>query len=211
MRNSKKQTLTIFISIFALISSSCKIFKNNTTFDEGIVINGIKWATRNVDKPGTFAPNPESSGMFYQWNRKIGWSATDPLINSDGGTKWDSTNPKGTEWSIENAPCPAGWRLPTSKELKSLFAHEWTTQNGTNGIKCSDIATGKFIFLPAAGHRNIDKGELLSDRVYGAYWSSNESNRESYDYAHYISFNEKERKWLNGRREFGFCVRCVAK
>jgi len=42
--------------------------------DEGVVINGVKWATRNVDRPNTFAETPESAGMFYQWNDKIGWS-----------------------------------------------------------------------------------------------------------------------------------------
>ena len=48
-----------------------------------VIINGVKWATCNVDAPGTFAAAPESAGMFYQWNRKIGWSATDPM----GGTE----------------------------------------------------------------------------------------------------------------------------
>jgi len=32
--------------------------------DEGVVINGIRWATRNVDAPGTFVDNPEDAGMF---------------------------------------------------------------------------------------------------------------------------------------------------
>ena len=39
---------------------------------DGVVINGVRWATRNVDKPGTFAANPEDAGMLYQWNRKVG-------------------------------------------------------------------------------------------------------------------------------------------
>jgi len=44
--------------------------KDPLTYDEGVVINGVKWATRNVAAPGTFAANPQDAGMFYQWNRK---------------------------------------------------------------------------------------------------------------------------------------------
>jgi len=40
--------------------------------ETGVVINGVKWATRNVDKPGTFVANPEDFGMLYQWNRRVG-------------------------------------------------------------------------------------------------------------------------------------------
>ena len=49
------------------------------THDAGVVINGIKWATRNIDAPGTFSVNPESLGMLYQWNKKIGWSSSNPM------------------------------------------------------------------------------------------------------------------------------------
>ena len=57
--------------------------------DEGVVINGVKWATRNVDKPGTFAANPENAGMLFQWNRRVGWSANDPMVNSNGDVTWN--------------------------------------------------------------------------------------------------------------------------
>ena len=38
---------------------------------EGVVIDGIRWATRNVDTPGTFANAPSEAGMFYQFNGAI--------------------------------------------------------------------------------------------------------------------------------------------
>jgi hypothetical protein len=56
--------------------------QNTKTTDKGVKIGNTIWATRNVDAPGTFAEAPESAGMFYQWNRNIGWSTTDPVINS---------------------------------------------------------------------------------------------------------------------------------
>ena len=31
----------------------------------GVIINDIRWATRNVRTPGTFAPNPAHSGGFF--------------------------------------------------------------------------------------------------------------------------------------------------
>ncbi len=34
--------------------------------EDFVLINGGKWATRNVETPGTFAKNPESS-VFQQW------------------------------------------------------------------------------------------------------------------------------------------------
>jgi uncharacterized protein (TIGR02145 family) len=66
----------------------------------GVLIGDVIWATRNVDAPGTFAATPESAGMFYQWNNKVGWSITKKvvkkkevteLINSNGGTTWDKS------------------------------------------------------------------------------------------------------------------------
>ena len=124
--------------------------------DAGVVIDGIRWATRNVDAPGTFVDNPEDTGMFFQWNRRVGWSSTDPLINSEGGTVWDSSVPEGAIWERENDPCPQGWRVPSVAELQSLAGSysEWTTQNGVDG-RLFGIAPYQ-IFLPNVNHRRTD-------------------------------------------------------
>ena len=105
------------------------------TTDPGIVISGIRWATRNVDAPGTFVGNPEDIGMLYQWNRNIGWFTRPSLVNSDGGTTWDTTEASGTEWENANDPCPPGWRVPTREEMQSLYnaGSVWTTQNNRRG------------------------------------------------------------------------------
>ena len=75
-----KKLKLLFASAF-MLTTLCVFAQNNTT-DEGVEIDGIIWATRNVDAPGTFAENPEDTGMLFQWNRRVGWSATDPIINS---------------------------------------------------------------------------------------------------------------------------------
>jgi len=146
----------------------------DTPDGEWVEINGVKWATRNVDMPGTFAENPEDAGMFYQWNRKVGWSSTDPMVNSDGGTIWDGSKPDGLVWAKANDPSPAGYRIPTMAELITLCDNnvefEWTTLNDVNGGLFTDKTTGNSIFLPAAGNRSA-YGDLLSVSKFGYYWS----------------------------------------
>ena len=150
----------------------------------GVEINGVIWATRNVDMPGTFAETPLDAGMFYQWNRNIGWSSTDPMINSNGGTTWDNSFPPGAlpinmPWIRANDPSPTGWRVPTRAEVQSLVNTEkvnytMITVNGVVGGCFTDISTGNSIFLPAAGFRHQD-GWLQNFEVagfwHGKYWT----------------------------------------
>ena len=79
------------------------------TDPDWVEIAGVRWATCNVNTPGTFATKPEDAGMFYQWNRKIGWSATNPMVNSNGGTTWSNLFPDvTTTWEADKNPCPQG-------------------------------------------------------------------------------------------------------
>ena len=144
------------------------------TTDVGVVINGVRWATRNVNAPGTFAQNPQDAGMFFQWGRNVGWSSTDPLVNSHGGTTWDTSHYTGTTWRLAVDPCPIGWRVPTMGELRSLGEGRWTTDwNGTGAIgRVFGTATDN-IFLPAAGTRNHQNGNLFGSSEEAAYWSNN--------------------------------------
>ena len=148
---------------------------------KGVLINGVYWALCNVNMPGFFAANPEDAGMFYQWNRKMGWSSTDPMVNSNGGTTWDSSIPSGNTWAISNDPSPVGWRVPTEEEISALlnttYVHNvWTTENGVKGRRFTDKNNGNSIFLPAAGYRSNLNGTLSNVGAYGYYWSSTECN-----------------------------------
>ena len=185
--------------------------QDNTT-DQGVVINGVKWATRNVDKPGTFAANPEAMGMFYQWNRKVGWSSTAQKLNSNGGTTWETNIPIGDSWEKANDPSPVGWRVPTLNEINKLLDNskvnkEWTTLNGINGWKFTDITTKNSIFLTAAGCRNKE-GTLENVGVSGHFWSSTKNSSIS---AYGLGFSSygAELGWNYGRRD-GFSIRSVA-
>ena len=167
---------------------------------EGVVINNVRWATRNVDAPGTFAGRPESYGMFYQWNRRIGWSFSSPMTNSDGGTTWNSTNAAGTYWMYENDPCPEGWRVPTQAELTDLRNQPsiWITRNGVRG-RVFGIVPNQ-IFLPATGWRGAGDGTLYNTGRTGFYWGSVQD----------LSFDNNGVHINSNRRAFGFSVRCVA-
>ena len=212
--------LSVFLVIGLLTVSSCKKEKEKEIDPEpppppeleGIVINGVRWATCNVDMPGVFATNPEDAGMFYQWNRKVGWSSTDPMINSDGGTQWDNTYPPG-DWDPENDPCPLGWRMPTMKELESLAEAKpyFGELKGVPGCFFGDKSNP--LFLPAPSGRGEHSGMLNPEgseyRKCGFYWGSSvnhayKASRLGLNYS--VAYIETE--YVDRRR--GFCVRCVA-
>lgn len=177
----------------------------------GVIINGVKWSTRNVDNPGTFAPRPESAGRFYQWNRKIAWNVTEPGEN-EPVSNWNKTLPTGTTWTKDNDPSPVGWRVPTRTEIQSLLntdkvSREWTVENGVNGIEFIDKTTGNSLFLPSVGSRDIDEGALYTDS-YGVYWSSTSYNNTE---AYYLEFGDDfEGSVGYCSRQFGQSVRSVA-
>ena len=181
----------------------------SSTSDVGVIINGVKWATRNVDKPGTFAANPESAGMIYQWSRKVGYPATGNVTN------WDASVPTGVSWHQDNDPSPPGWRIPSVAELIKLLdtekvSQEWTTQKGVKGKKFTDKTTGKSIFLPAVGLRNFDTGELLNAGEYGRYWSRERPTTGIYTTTNacYMWFiNDNTAGWGDNVRRYGFSIR----
>lgn len=182
MKINMKKILLILVAVFGFgISTNAQTVQNNT-FDQGVVINGIKWATRNVAAPGTFAANPEDAGMYYQWNRKIGWNAA--LLNSNGSSIWDVSYSTGNTWEKANDPSPTGWRVPTQAEFETLLdvsnvRQEYVTVNSINGIKFTDITTGNSIFLRATGRIDGADAEdgVITDNKIGFYWSSEVWNR----------------------------------
>ena len=162
--------------------------------DEGVLIDGIRWATRNVDASGTFAATPESAGQFYQWNR----------LTPDWTSGWTGGGINVTSWATLSDPCPTGWRVPTTTELQSLYdaGSVWITQNGVNG-RLFGIAPNQ-IFLPNAGHRNTwGTMSTTSSRYWSAIGSGTTAGCLSFSNTGSISIS-------SAGRAFGASIRCVA-
>jgi uncharacterized protein (TIGR02145 family) len=170
-------------------SNNQGIGKPTATTDPSVVINGVRWATRNVDEFGTFAEKEEDYGKFYQWNRKKSVPTTGLI------TDWDGSTPAGDTWEKDNDPSPAGWRVPTKDELEKLelaetnVIHEYRVQNGIKGILFIDKDTGSRMFMPYAGFRESrsesSKGE--GGDSSGRYWSSHTSNYERATSLHMVN------------------------
>lgn len=148
-----------------------------------VMINGVCWATCNVDAPGTFAASEEKVGMFYQWNRPVGWSGANPLVNSNGGNTWDPSVPSGTIWDISNDPSPTGYRLPTMDEFNALADLLFVTPtvetvNGVTGVRFTDNNSGESIFLGYSNYRDENWGNIMP-MGNGYYWSSEEYNLDA--------------------------------
>ena len=186
--------------------------KNFTTLqdggsnEEGVVINGTRWATRNVNTPGTFTANPKDAGRLFQWGSNVGWSNTDPLTATDGIHTWRDLSENNSIWLQEKNPCPTGWRVPTHLELCGLmdFRISWSKLNGVWG--CFFGSGDQKMFLPAAGCRSFNDGKLDDVGAIGYYWSCAPYESES---AFLYFFRDGWHGTDGPNRSQGSSVRCV--
>ena len=201
-RDFYKIISVLFILFIVTVSS---IIAQNLS-DVGVVINGVKWATRNVDKPGTFAAKPEDAGMLYQWNRITGWNPAEDEI-----TGWERSMSKGNTWEKANDPCPSGWRVPTIFELQNLLDSDkkWMTRNGVNG--CLFGTGDNTIFLSAAGGGIDPKGQLFNQGKNGYYWSATIGDIDTTMDSYFMFINNiAQDKSSIGVRSSGYSIRCIA-
>ncbi len=172
----------------------------------GVLINDVCWARSNVDKPGTFVTTPEADGMYYQWNRKKGWSAEKP------GMEWYTAGTSGECWEIENDPCPKGWRVPTAEEMKISLnsgevANTYTQRNGVKGVEFTYMSTRAAVFFPFS---NLITYEGPNPTGVGMYWSGSSSGN---DFAECLTLGGDNQvvQFLSCiKNQSGFTVRCVA-
>lgn len=176
-----------------------------------VEINGIHWATRNVDLPGTLASAPESLGSFYQWGSNVAWSSRDPLQRWNPVTgQWDGAlwaSVARNEWLPENNPSPEGFRIPTREELENLLeiANSWTFRNGVAG-RLFGTAPNQ-LFLPAVGNR--ENGTLFEPNARGNYWSGSLSAFFA-SASTWLRFSSQLNTVQDSIRNMGYSIRCVS-
>ncbi len=226
VRLNLRKVLTIAICFV----SGTTMFAQGSTKDEGVVINSVTWATRNVDIGGVFVNSIEDYGGFYQWGRGADGhenptsGTTSILSDTDtpnhgnfilADNNWSSIS--WYDWKAANDPCPCGWRVPTNSEIFSLLnaqkvSSEWTEENEVAGRRFIDIDTENSIFLPAERYRSWHNGSFGNytgyDGIQGPgsnYWSS-----QSDDYARSFGINKDTPTFKVGiRKANGGHIRCV--
>lgn len=177
---------------------------------ETVVINGVTWATANVDIPGTFAASPTDMGLLFQFNRITGYSTEGNTAYDASGEitfTWNPNGEAGDTWDSANDPCPDGYRVPTADELRTLADAEnvdWVYD--VTGTTFTDKNTGAVMFMPGGVERNSSTGALWNP-AWGAYWSANGS---SSILAYRLYAGETTTAVNQSTRGCGYFVRCVA-
>ena len=157
-----RATITV-VSNCGSYTAAGEVVIHDLSTQDGVVINGVRWATRNVDMPGTFTESLLNIGMLYQWGNNRGWSSTDPLISSDGQTQWWRTGSTATRWAAIN-PCPDGWRVPSRQELELLADSQY------DSVEFQGVAGKLFgqypyqVFIPLSGSRHGQTGHVSGAR-----------------------------------------------
>ena len=121
----------------------------------------------------------------------------------------------GTSYDVAHVLMGAPWCMPSKEqqdELRQYCSHQWTKQNGVNGMLVTG-PNGGHIFLPACGYR-WDEGNPTSGWK-GCYKSStydpDDSKIMSSRYAYHLEFDSEGWECGNDFGGSGMSVRAVCK
>ncbi len=199
-----------------------EIFTTDHEFVDLGLPSGTLWATINVG-----ANAPEEYGDYFAWGEispkdYYDWSNYLHSINN-GSTliKYvypssyvqyqiiDSLTVLMPEDDAATANWGEDWRMPTKEEWQELYqstSHEWTTQDGVNGMLFT-AQNGNSIFLPAAG--TYSQSGLNYEGDQGMYWSSNLVTDFVSSLAWCFRFMTDDYAMIYGQRQNGYPVRPV--
>lgn len=115
--------------------------------------------------------NPDGIGYYYQYGKNEPVAADlDPSVNNNWTADWSAESEGFKDWTVaENTPCPKGWRLPTSAEMKKIVnASFWDWDFVDFGMMTEDE-------LYAA--KDFQKKTLIP---FGGAWKAGENGAEKY-------------------------------
>ena len=161
------------------------------------------WSGKNGEENATtFYKSAEGIKFAYDW------------IKEGDNTFWNLAKEENPVKNKKYDPCPDGWRIPTSFEMRTLVgyaAHEWVVKDNVSGYRFydgSENGNSEFsLFLPAGGRLNVQDGKSL-DRNYEAYYwsiSTTETGSSTYLYFNDIGYSVNKQ----GSRAGGCLVRCI--
>ena len=167
-------------------------------------IAGARWKEENPVAPGSVS-DPESDTIELCG---LLWDTENLSI---GGYENDGRHYYTWHEAMEAARS-VGKRLPTRYEWEELcdLGSTWDDElkgRWFGGNHDSDHKGS--LFLPAAGLRYSNSGELASTSSYGYYWSSSPYYGGYYGAGHLYFYSGRVSPLSNGSRASGFSVRCV--
>jgi len=158
----------------------------NNSDDEGVVINGVKWATRNVGVPGKFVDLPENYGELYTLNE----------VQNVCPTGWRLP----TQIELQSLIDAGSEKKKINKVSGRVFG------SGNNSI----------FLPAAGSHDIFSKDSKVPTRdVIGGYWSSTLNDDNSVHILFFITGSKNHEMvssdFATERNEMLLSVRCVAR
>ena len=202
----KNRILFLFYICFFVINQTFSQNEVNAEYQKGVLLNNVCWAKQNVDEPGSFTSSPKSAGKLYLWNQKTGWSVSASVIGENAiasGNHWDSTND----------PCPAGWRIPTIDETKSLALIPGSGMSLGTGPPLDGFywfrysQGGESVYFPIFGH--FSDYDPITTSKYGYWSSSGDTDNEEMAWSFGFYYKKTDAHPLLVPRDYALFVRCV--
>ena len=176
--------------------------KNSRT-DNGGVTFATKLPSECVDDP----IRTKSHGNVYQFNRSKSW----PLTGDVPG--WSTTGilEEKCDWTVDNDPCPDGYRLPMKEDFEALLnnstierAGGWTASDYGYTVFTSKTNTAK-LEIPSVGNRTTASSSFRQG-IIGVWWTKNQA---SDDIGYALAAESSRTVIARGSKTAAFSVRCV--
>jgi uncharacterized protein (TIGR02145 family) len=209
MKHIKRFLLIVFFSGSLIPSKGQEVVKDY----DGNVYKTVKigtrvWMAENLKvthyRNGELIPSIEEP---KQWDILISGACCD-LNNNPAYTKaFGLIYNWYTAGDVRNV-CPTGWHVPSDLEWNALTTF-LSGEKGPGGVLPGSAAINQIIFrfLPE-GFRGYD-GEFTGIGYGGGgWWSATESTAETAFYRN-VNYNTASRQHMEGRKSFGYHIRCI--